>query len=104
MTIPKIARVRDMVLAMLPTLRHQLSPVDANLAGHLRGNAPLYESLIAFITSRIQVRDSQPVPSDPVECRGILERNHELRVLLARLESAYRSPINQPAEDGEPAA
>lgn len=101
MTMPKLARVRDMVLAMIPQLRHTLTPEEADLGTHLRGNTKLYESLIALIASRISTRANQPVPDDPLVCRGLMERDHELRVLLARLESVYRSPVNTPAEDGD---
>ena len=106
MTMPKqIQRVRDMVLAMLPGVRVVLTPQEEAFAPHLRGNAPLHEALKAFITSRINARASQPVPTEPIDCRGSMERDHELRWLLSRLDFIYRSPVHTPAaNDGEPPA
>ena len=106
MTTPKIGRLRDWVVANIPLLgRFSLQPHEHDLAAHIRGNTPLHESLRTFITARINARASQPVPSEPIECRASMERDHELRWLLSRLDFIYRSPVNPAAqEDGEPPA
>jgi hypothetical protein len=93
-----------MVMDGLYRIRGTLQKDEADLAVHLRGNERLYDSLTQLIRSRIQRRDVLPVPSDPLECRGVLERNHELRWLLSRLEIIYRSPVNEEADIGEPPA
>lgn len=98
MTIPKMARVRDMAMGLLSKFRHHVLQEELALAPHLRGNELLYGALVALITSRINGRASQPPPSDPVDCRASMERDYELRWLLSRLESAYRSPVNQAAD------
>lgn len=102
--MPKIGRIRDLVLSLLPQTHRTMPPEEMALAPHIRGNERLYEALVALIAARIRVRDAQPVPSDPNDCRGILERNYELRWLLARLDAIYRSPVNQQAADGDQAA
>ena len=106
MTTPKIGRLRDWVVANIPLLgRFSLQPHEQDLAAHLRGNAPLYESLKTFINARLDARSVQPVPSEPIKCLAILERNHEDRWLLSRLDLIFRSPVNPAAqEDGEPPA
>ena len=104
MTMLKLSRVRDIVLSMLPAMQRSMPPEEMALAPHIRGNERLYEALVALITARIRVRDTQSVPSDPIDCRGILERNYELRWLLSRLDAIYRSPVNPQAADGDPAS
>ena len=104
MSVPK--RVRDLALEMLRPFignRAILLPEEEAFASHLRGNTPLYESLVALITSRIEGRNAQPVPADPIECRGVLERNNELRHLLNRLDLIYRSPVMVADTDEQPA-
>lgn len=109
MTIPpnwKAApgRVTDMVRNLMPFLRRNLSDHEQALLLHLRGNEPLFDALKGLIESRIGVRASASVPSDPIQCKAILERDSELRWLLARLEFIYRSPFAQPTDEGEPPA
>ena len=107
MTTPKLSRLADWVLANLPGMggRIVLTPQEESLAAHLRGNTPLQEAINEFINARLRVRDTQPVPTDPMDCRATLERQAELRWLLARLDLLYRSPVNPAAqEDGEPPA
>lgn len=87
-------RVSDMVREMFPRFRTALSEEDRDLAVHLRGNERLYNALTAILRSRIQGRDQLPVPSDPLTCKSILERNNELRWMLSKLEYLYRSPAN----------
>jgi hypothetical protein len=103
MTVPKLSRVRDMVLAMVTSPRPivVLTQEEADLGPHLRGNQKLYDALVNVVRARLSGRESQPVPSDPLDCRAVMERNHELRWLLARLDAVYRSPVNQPADDRE---
>ena len=105
MTNP-ISSLRNWVLDNMQRLgsRQVLLPHELDLAAHLRGNTPLYEALNNFLNARIGVRDSQPVPADPIECRAVMERQHELRWLISRLDLVYRSPINSAADDGEPPA
>ena len=99
MTIPRVA---DMIRKLIPTWRNTLTHEEQALAPHLRGNAPLHESLVELISSRITQRASLPVPVDPVICRGFIERDHELRWLLGRLKFVFHSPINPPAQGSEP--
>lgn len=106
MTMPRqIRRVRDMVLAMLPGVRVVLTPPEEAFAPYIRGNAPLYEALTTFVNARLNARASQPVPPEPIDCRASMERDHELRWLLSRLDFIYRSPVHTPAADeNEPPA
>lgn len=106
MTIPPkmaaaVGRVSDMVRALIPAMRRNLSQHEQALSLHLRNNAPLYDALTGLIKERIGVRASMPVPSDPIQCKAILDRDSELRWLLSRLEFVYRSPFAQPADEGE---
>jgi len=101
-TVPRLA---DFVRKMIPKWRTgELSVQEQALAPHLRGNAPLYESLVGLVDSRIRGRASVPVPSDPLMCKAMLERDNELRWLLSRLDTVYRSPVSQPDTDEEPSA
>lgn len=99
-------RVSDMVMDGFRRVRGTMSSEEGNLAVHLRGNEPLYEALTGLIRFRIRRRENLPVPSDPLECKSVLERNNELRWLLAKLEFMYHSPANQEADgkQGEPPA
>src|SRR6267378_6781315 len=102
MSMPKIARVADLIRERLG-LRFTLSPLEASLASHLRGNAPLYDSLTEFLQARVQTRASQPPPVDPIACKSLMERDHELRIILNRLEFLYKSPVAPTQnEEGEP--
>ena len=94
--------VTDMVRAMVPKHRHELSRQEGSLAPHLRGNAALFTALTELITSRIEGRARLPLPSNPQACYAIMAMDKELRLLLARLERVYHSPINDVvAVDGE---
>ena len=104
MTMPKFSRVRDLVLSMVGGTRIELTPQEADLGTHLRGNAPLYESIVALVQARMTVRDAQPVPAEPIDCRAQMERQSELRWLLNRLEFVYKSPVSPTHDDGEPPA
>lgn len=100
-----VKRVSDMVREMFPRVRATPTPEERDLAVYLRANDRLYDSLTGLIRSRIQGRDHLPVPSDPLVCKGILDRNAELRWLLSRLETLHRSQPDEVADDGEqPAA
>lgn len=101
--MPKISRLRDIVLSMVTAPRPTvvLTQEEADLGPHLRGNEKLYNALVSVVSARLSGRESRPVPSDPQDCRAIMERNHELRWLLARLDAVYRSQVNQTADDGE---
>jgi hypothetical protein len=104
MSMPKISRLRDMVVAMLPQGPRPLivlTQEEADLGPHLRGNQKLYDALVNVVRARLSTRENQPVPADPLDCRAVMERNHELRWLLARLDAVYRSQVNQTADDGE---
>ena len=94
-------RVADMVREMFPLKRGQMPQEEQNLAVHLRGNDLLLKDLTELIRSRIEGRDRLPVPTDPLACKGFMERNNELRWLMAKLEYLYRSPVNPEAEQGE---
>ncbi|HAM41100.1 MAG TPA: hypothetical protein DCP69_07115 [Candidatus Omnitrophica bacterium] len=104
MTMPRLTRVADMVRAMLPQRTIVLTPQEADLGTHLRGNAPLYESIVALIKERMAARDAQPVPAEPIDCRAQMERQSELRWLLNRLEFVYKSPVSPTHDEGEPPA
>ena len=104
MTIPpgfkaKTQRVTEMVMEMLPKWRHRMTQEEAALGVHLRGNAPLLEALKALIQARITGRASVPVPTDPIACKAILDRDRELQWLLWRLEFVHRSPASVPGHD-----
>ena len=68
--MPRLTRVADMVRAMLPQRAIVLTPREADLGPPLRGNAPLYESIVALVQARMTVRDAQPVPAEPIDCRA----------------------------------
>ena len=93
-------RLADYVRAIFPKMRQiPLTVEEVELAAHMRGNEGLYNALTTLILSRIRGRDFKLVPTDPLECKGMMERNHELRWLLSRLEYVYRSPINEETEE-----
>ena len=93
-------KLTDWVLETFPQMRRiPLTAEELDLAVHIRGNEGLYNALTTLIHSRIQGRDHLLVPTDPLECKSYMERNHELRWLLSRLEYVYRSPINERAEE-----
>ena len=100
MTVPRLV---DFVRSIIPTWRGgALTNDEQELGVHLRGNDPLHNALIGIINSRIGGRAAMAVPSDPVVCKAILDRDNELRWLLSRLDFVYRSPVSQPeSEDGE---
>lgn len=102
-TVPKYIsdagqRVREMVVNMLPRLRRNITPEEESVAVYLRGNKNLYEGLTAMISGRLEGRANLPVPSDPIICRGMLERDHELRWLQSRIDYIYHSHPPQPGE------
>lgn len=100
-----IRRVTDMVREMIPHMRGRLPQEELDLAVHLRTNEKLYEDLTELIRSRIRGRDQLPVPSDPLACKSLMERQSELRWLLSRLDHLHSLPMNQGADEGEqPAA
>ena len=100
-----IRTLRDWAIAAFSgTTVAPLLPNELDLAAHIRGNTPLYEAIRYFLSARLDARAAMPVPPEPIDCRAILERNAEVRQILARLDTVYRSPVNQPAEDGEPPA
>lgn len=106
MTIPpNIAsaprRVADYVRDRITKWRNPLSPDEMNLAPHLRGSEALYDALTRLIESRIEGRAKLPVPSDPLVCKAMLERDNELRWLLSRLDAVYHSAVSPPADTGE---
>ena len=110
MTIPKAVsgaarRVSDLVREMIPQWRQRLTKDEASLAIYLRGNEDMWKALQAIIQSRITGRASVPVPSDPIVCKAMLERDRELQWLLSRLDFVYRSSASQPEpDDREPPA
>ena len=106
MTIPPglksaAGKVSDMVREMIPRFRHHLTKEEAALGLYLRGNKPLLEALSALIWTRIQGRGLLPVPTDPVICRGMMERDRELQWLLSILEYVHASPVNPPEDNRE---
>lgn len=103
MTVPRgngkdRRRVTDIVRDLIPRFRYRLSHDEQQLGIYLRGNKDLFESLTGLIQSRIGGRASLPVPSDPIVCKAMLERDRELQWLLSRLEFVYKSPVSEPAE------
>jgi len=88
-----------MVRGFVPQLRSTMSPEERTVGAYLRGNEHLFNSLVDLIESRIRGRATLPVPSDPLQCKAILDRDSELRWLLSRLEFVYHSPVAQPADD-----
>ena len=108
MTIPpslaKAAEtVADYVRNLKPFTRNQLTPDEQDLGAILRGNQKLHDALWGVIQGRIEGRAKREVPSDPIECKGMMERDKELQWLMGRLEFLYRSPPTQ-EEEGEPPA
>jgi hypothetical protein len=107
MTVPpglkSVARkVSDVVREMIPRHRVTLTPEEQTVGIYLRGNKDLYESLRDLIESRIGGRANLSVPSNPIDCKAILDRDHELRWLLNRLAFIYSAPVAQPTDsDGE---
>ena len=106
MTVPRgikeaTQRVSDFVRDLIPQWRKHLSKEDARLAVYLRGNTDLWEALQALIHTRISGRASVPVPSDPIVCKAMLERDRELQWLLSRLEFVYRSAVSQPEQQDD---
>ena len=100
-----IRTLRDWAIAAFSgTVTVPLLPNELDLAAHLRGNAPLYEAMKHFLVARLDARSAMPVPPEPVDCRAILERNAEVRQILIRLDTVFRSPVNPPADNGEPPA
>lgn len=105
MTVPRgVMKVADMVREMVPIWRNRFSKEEIDLAPHIRGNEKLFKALVALVDARIGGRAKLPVPSDPLSCRAILERDAELRWLTQRLDSLYRSPVSERAGSGEPLA
>lgn len=105
MSVPKhlsagAGRVADYVVNTFRQMRHGLTPHEAALRPHLRGNEALYGALHDLITSRIEGRASIAPPSDPLLCYQAMARDHELRLLLSRLERVYRAPVML-QDDGE---
>lgn len=96
-------RVADMVRELFPTVRQPFTVEEIAVAEHLRGNERLYQALTGLVRSRIAGRELLPVPSDPLMCKSLMERDRECRWFLARLEAIYRSP-NLGADAGEPPA
>ena len=92
-------RVSEMVMEMLPQLRHRLSREEAILAPYLRGNQPLMDALRGIIDARIEGRATTAEPINPLTCKSYVARDRELRWLLARLEYVYLSPVGATAED-----
>ena len=98
MTIPPgVRHVADMVRQAIPFMRLRLTRDELDLAAHTRGNTPLHESLTRFIRSRVSGRAAQPVPSNPIDCKAMMERDRECQWILARLDLLYRSPVSQSA-------
>jgi len=79
--------------------RARLTEEERDLAIHLRGNERLHNALSNLVRSRIRGRETLPVPSDPMLCKSLLERNTELRWFLGRLERLYQSPANEGADN-----
>lgn len=104
MTVPKgfsatMGRVSDMVREAFPRMRPTRLTEDERVVGiYLRSNDNLLEGLRNVIESRIRSRGNLPVPSDPVVCKAILERDRELQWLISRLEFIHGSPALQEEE------
>ena len=107
-TVPKGVHARptgsvvEMIGKLRSTFRIGLTPIEQNVGVHLRGNASLMEALIELLTSRILGRANVPVPSDPLTCKSMMERDAELRFIMNRLRLIYDSPANESGE--QPAA
>ena len=100
MTIPRVVReapgkLTDMIAEMMPKFLHRLTPTEQRIGIHLRGNDDLLEGLQDMISERMGRRAALPVPSDPILCKAVLERDAELRWLRSRLEFIHRSPVAQ---------
>lgn len=106
MTIPPGAkqafgRVSDFVREMIPALRDRVSPIEADLALHLRTNEPLYRCLTEFLRARIEARARVPEPAEPLLCKSMLARDREVQAILSRLEALRLSPVNEPRKEDE---
>lgn len=104
MTEPPVGvreRLADVVRGMRNTFvrRKEFTPEERTVAIHLRGNEVLYKALASILESRIEGRAHLPVPSNPQECMASMVRDKELRWVLAKLDSIYRAPLIEEAED-----
>ena len=93
--IERVRSITDMVMGMVPGLRTRPSPVEQDLAVHLRGNENLLSALRDLIDSRIKARAALALPSTPQECQISMTRDRELQWLVGRLEYVYHSPVSQ---------
>jgi hypothetical protein len=96
-------KVSDLVRDLGIARRTIVIQEEQRLGPHLRGQAALYDALVALIRTRIDGRAGVPEPSDPMVAKSMIARDRELQWLLSRLESVYRSPVNQPNSDEPPA-
>ena len=96
-------RVSDLVRGLALRRRGpRMTPEEAELANHLRGNTALFESLTRLLQTRIAGRANVPEPSDPLEAKSMLARDREIQWVLKELEALYHAPVNPAGESGEP--
>ena len=96
MTVPRVA---DYVRERVPFIRNLLTAEESALAPLLRGNAPLYEALVAMLRGRIERRAKLPVPSNSLKSHERVVADTEDRQIMGRLQVVFHSPVNSPAGD-----
>ena len=85
--------------------RPRLTPVQENVAGHLRGNEALLTHLTTLITTRIEDRGALPPPSNPHDAAIHLGRDAECREisrLLTLLASLPVAPLADEVDRARP--
>jgi hypothetical protein len=104
MTIPRpVGKVVDMVRELISQRRNRVNKDEVALGIHLRTNEELYRTLVSIITSRIAGRATVVEPNNPIDCKTLLARDGECRWFLNILEGAYKSPVQPPESDEQPA-
>lgn len=88
-----MSNILQMVREQVNRIRYRLSDDERALALHVRTNEPLYAALQKFLLAPISGRAAMPPPASPVECAMSMARDHELRRLLARLDTLKRAPV-----------
>lgn len=106
MTVPKFVqsatkKIADVLQDMVPQWRHELTPSEQRIGVYLRGNDDLLTGLREIIEERTGRRAALPVPSDPLMCKAVMERDKELRWFLSRLEFIHSSPVAQSVEEDD---
>lgn len=81
----------------------RMSPIEAALAVHLRGNDALHDALTTYLYARIAGRASVAEPTDPLACKSMVARDREVQAIVAGIDYLFHSPANTATseENGE---